>query len=224
MLPSSTSQSSSRGRLSYHLTTPPPGHQRNRIACSRCRKKKVKCTGGPKDNPTGPCQRCVADRRECEYVPLSNNESGGGELSWTPNLDPESYAQSHGAFPTTSHSSNPAYVQPHTGYGSQSFGLPSEANSGHRRSSQLIPAGPSSTSQYGMPAADGTTPGNLMPSGSHFGSYPSANQAAMPYYGSSYYAQPADSTYYSAWPQSSQPIYGECACSTRQCMCGLRKN
>ncbi|KAJ7855019.1 hypothetical protein B0H14DRAFT_2579611 [Mycena olivaceomarginata] len=94
MLPGNHKPSHKPG--SYPVTTPPPGHQRNRIACSNCRKRKVK-----EKYPTSPCERCSKEGTTCEYVAISNNEgmSSGNDISWAEPLDPESYARSQGAFP-----------------------------------------------------------------------------------------------------------------------------
>ncbi|KAJ7158394.1 hypothetical protein C8R43DRAFT_948691 [Mycena crocata] len=86
---------------------PGPGHQRNRIACSNCRGRKVKCP--TKDTQT-PCERCVKNRLTCEYVALSNDErkiprassrpeSGPPAPRWVQPLDPESCARRKGMQP-----------------------------------------------------------------------------------------------------------------------------
>ncbi|KAJ7927509.1 hypothetical protein B0H13DRAFT_2265536 [Mycena leptocephala] len=62
---------------SLPATTLPP-HHRNRIACTNCRRRKVKvsvpipaCITGEKQ-PLSPCKRCVKEKLTCEYVAVSN--------------------------------------------------------------------------------------------------------------------------------------------------------
>ncbi|KAJ7889952.1 hypothetical protein B0H14DRAFT_3708751 [Mycena olivaceomarginata] len=150
MLPGNHKPSHKPG--SYPVTTPPPGHQRNRIACSNCRKRKVKCISKEK-YPTSPCERCSKEGTTCEYVAISNNEgmSSGNDISWAEPLDPESYARSQGAFPPAAPASRAPSMYP--GYGAYAPGYPNQTPPfrppEYSHSSQFIPAGPGSSFRPG---------------------------------------------------------------------------
>ncbi|KAJ7617085.1 hypothetical protein FB45DRAFT_872569 [Roridomyces roridus] len=88
----SDSDSSSTLSLSPGILPPPFPIQRKRahMACSNCRKRKVKCSninneGGGHE----PCERCLKRRLECEYVavadPLPPRSKTYGHGSWTRN-------------------------------------------------------------------------------------------------------------------------------------------
>ncbi|KAJ7185527.1 hypothetical protein C8R46DRAFT_381289 [Mycena filopes] len=68
------------------------GHQRNRAACSLCRRRKVKCsaTNSPSNSP---CERCVKEGATCEYLAPSSSDSEIKSRSprWVEPLRPESY-------------------------------------------------------------------------------------------------------------------------------------
>ncbi|KAJ6588812.1 hypothetical protein B0H19DRAFT_219914 [Mycena capillaripes] len=90
----------------WSSSSPPTRHQRNRIACTGCRKRKVKCTA-PEKYPSSPCARCVKENKTCEYVTVSDdNEISASRPSppppvpvWLEPLGPESYAPRKGVFP-----------------------------------------------------------------------------------------------------------------------------
>ncbi|KAJ6586477.1 hypothetical protein DFH09DRAFT_1143484, partial [Mycena vulgaris] len=52
------------------LQGPPLARRRTSIACSKCRKRKIKCTPSS-DGPHDPCARCLRGGFQCEYVAVS---------------------------------------------------------------------------------------------------------------------------------------------------------
>ncbi|KAJ6478571.1 hypothetical protein C8R47DRAFT_1198494 [Mycena vitilis] len=110
MFPNHNPTGSRGSSSSYPVKPPPPGHQRNRIACSNCRRRKVKCVTKEKQ-PRSPCERCLREGTTCEYIPASPTEerSSPPPTTWAEPLDPGSYARSQGV------SAPPASSQP-TGY------------------------------------------------------------------------------------------------------------
>ncbi|KAJ7270765.1 hypothetical protein B0H12DRAFT_779870 [Mycena haematopus] len=202
---------------SYPVITPPPGHQRNRIACTNCRKKKIKCITAKK-NPTSPCERCSKEGIECEYVAISTNEGTSStqrpDILWVEPLDPESYARSQGAFPS------PPVSHPHTMYAG------SFTHTAGPPAGQIPPISPprySSSSQYFQPPGSSFQPGMPRMPGNQ---PPAAVNAAYPgtipppvYYGVS---EPANLTSPWSQPQTQLP-YDGCFCRTSQCTCGRRR-
>ncbi|KAJ7073306.1 hypothetical protein B0H15DRAFT_1027513 [Mycena belliarum] len=58
------------------LQTPILMRRRAPIACSKCRKRKIKCepSSSSSDAPDGPCTRCLSRGFRCEYIPVSEQE------------------------------------------------------------------------------------------------------------------------------------------------------
>ncbi|KAJ7737431.1 hypothetical protein DFH07DRAFT_779344 [Mycena maculata] len=90
------------------VTTPPPAHQRNCMACIACRIRKITCVTNKKQ-PQYPCERCTKEGVTCEYVPVPTEEPfvQGNYKSPDPTflqpLNPESFTQDSaaaGIFPT----------------------------------------------------------------------------------------------------------------------------
>ncbi|KAJ6586483.1 hypothetical protein DFH09DRAFT_1359788 [Mycena vulgaris] len=52
------------------LQGPPLARRRTSIACSKCRKRKIKCTPSG-DGPHDPCARCLRRGLQCKYVAVS---------------------------------------------------------------------------------------------------------------------------------------------------------
>ncbi|KAJ7938327.1 hypothetical protein B0H13DRAFT_2572206 [Mycena leptocephala] len=176
MLPGNHNRSH-KSSSSFPVTTPPPGHQRNRIACLNCRKRKVKCVTNTRD----PCERCSREGWTCEYVAASNNEEmSTPSTRWVPPLDPESYARNQGIFPPPPQAQAPRAPSGYTGYGAQSAGPPGShmapvnqqgySQHGYSHPSQFIPPGSSFQPGY---------PGNQPPAAAnpaYFGTNPSPVQ------------------------------------------------
>ncbi|KAK7050747.1 hypothetical protein R3P38DRAFT_2503291 [Favolaschia claudopus] len=78
------------------------------IACTNCRKRKVRCLT-PEDPPSSPCDRCIKKGLKCEYVTISNQRD---EASTNKSAPVESES-------SRSHSSSPP-VGAHRRGGSQS--------------------------------------------------------------------------------------------------------
>ncbi|KAJ6463396.1 hypothetical protein C8R45DRAFT_519088 [Mycena sanguinolenta] len=199
----------------YPVITPAPGHQRNRIACTNCRKKKIKCMTEKKNpSPTTPCERCSKEGLKCEYVAISNNEGSSSrpDILWVEPLDPESYARSQRAFSPPPASHNPAM---HPGYPAQPAGPPSGQFTphGYSSSSQYFPPAPGSGFHPGMPRM----PGNQPPAAVN-AAYPGTNPPPN-YYGGS---APGNFAYSWSQPQV-HSSYDGCICPTAQCMCGRRR-
>ncbi|KAJ7240441.1 hypothetical protein C8J57DRAFT_1478094 [Mycena rebaudengoi] len=120
-----------RGASSSTSTTPAPGHRRGRIACSNCRKRKMKCITTEK-YPRSPCERCTKEGTRCEYIAVTNDEetssppssptsgrsnsyaeSASNVPKWVEPMDPESYARRKGMRPPPNspptHQNPPAY-------------------------------------------------------------------------------------------------------------------
>ncbi|KAJ7166385.1 hypothetical protein C8R43DRAFT_1121955 [Mycena crocata] len=163
---------------SYPVITPPPGHQRNRIACTNCRRCKVKCLSTGK-RPPSPCERCVKEGATCEYAAASPDEEGGRQgfigghsptPQWVEPLNPESYARNHGM---SSAPTAPQAPSMYPGYGGQSAGqannsLPPSHSRGYSHSSQIS-----------QPGFGGQLPGGIP--GSQF--QPPVPSAYAPYMG-----------------------------------------
>ncbi|KAJ7073314.1 hypothetical protein B0H15DRAFT_957299 [Mycena belliarum] len=58
------------------LRTPILMRRRAPIACSKCRKRKIKCepSSSSSDAPDGPCARCLSRGFRCEYISVSEQE------------------------------------------------------------------------------------------------------------------------------------------------------
>ncbi|KAJ7097644.1 hypothetical protein C8R44DRAFT_748359 [Mycena epipterygia] len=89
------------------LVVPSPGHRRCRIACSNCRKRKIKCIAGEKNKKNRlPCKRCSQQGCPCEYVSVSEEEASSPEPTtpengpkWLQPLVPESYDRKQSSRP-----------------------------------------------------------------------------------------------------------------------------
>ncbi|KAJ7126071.1 hypothetical protein C8R44DRAFT_119636 [Mycena epipterygia] len=211
---------------SFPVTSPPPGHQRNRIACSNCRRRKVKCIITEK-KPRSSCERCAKDGATCEYVAVAGDEetshsrSSGSDhaapptLGWVEPLDPESYARSKGVFPPAT---APQVPSMYAGYGAQAAGPPGYPQGPYQQyeypRSQFVP--PSSGGRGSLPGNQfppANTPypntpyPDLGPGGSriHYGPFPGPANTVYPW------TQPQ--------PRSRD---GGCICTTPQCACGRR--
>ncbi|KAJ7059760.1 hypothetical protein C8F01DRAFT_1254671 [Mycena amicta] len=90
-----------------------PKHNRAYIACTHCRKRKIKCLTNDADN--APCQRCVRRQLQCVYVPVAEDEAVY-ETDHSP-TSPYFSAPAQAAAPHQSYpSGNPAsYHQPPSG-------------------------------------------------------------------------------------------------------------
>ncbi|CAK5277897.1 unnamed protein product [Mycena citricolor] len=62
--------------------------QRVALACTRCRKRKIRCIT---PNANTPCQRCERSSLTCEYVPIESNPR---PIRWQPPTTPEDYPAS----------------------------------------------------------------------------------------------------------------------------------
>ncbi|KAJ7266917.1 hypothetical protein B0H12DRAFT_139805 [Mycena haematopus] len=172
-------------------TTPRPGHQRNRIACLNCRKKKVKCTTAGKQ-PQSPCERCVKEDATCQYVAISNDEESNFRSSqgppapiWVEPLSPESYAQSKDVFPR-----QPQVPQTHPGhqYHPPTTGPPwgqTVPPSGNPHSGYPYPAlnstGPSRPGTEFSPATTPLYLANSAPPYVHYGPFPGPANTVYPW-------------------------------------------
>ncbi|KAF7324669.1 hypothetical protein MKEN_00508400 [Mycena kentingensis (nom. inval.)] len=79
---------------------PPPNHKRCRIACIRCRRRKIKCAvnfnnGG---QPHPPCKRCADRGLACQFIPVADTDDAsyatlGPDVGhrWIDPLIPESF-------------------------------------------------------------------------------------------------------------------------------------
>ncbi|KIK68620.1 hypothetical protein GYMLUDRAFT_68476 [Collybiopsis luxurians FD-317 M1] len=178
--PSSSTNSSS--------STKKAGHQRNPMACTNCRARKIKCDSN-KRYPDHPCVRCVNRKLVCEYVAIAH----------APSTDTRSRSGSFGSamYPSSSiHDSNgkahaastmaarysPISATFHSRssrsdlYGSNSYESPpyASSNSSYSDSPGLESHIPSSVyGSYG--SSNGTFGEPLMHTGSHLGhtSHPS---------------------------------------------------
>ncbi|KAJ7512634.1 hypothetical protein B0H11DRAFT_1946606 [Mycena galericulata] len=232
MLPNTNRSSSS-----VPVATPPPGHQRNRIACVNCRKRKIKCITDKKQ-PRSACERCTREGAICEYIAAPSEDEispsqssfalGSGSVPpvprWVEPLDPESYARNKGAFPSPPAPQGQGPSSMYSGYGGQAAAPPGnypmtpfqQQQHGHPYSSQLNPT------MLSNPAHN--IPGNRYPAGGN-SPYPGINDAANinVHYGP--FPGPAGTVY--PWsqprPQAAANSYnGGCTCTTAQCFCGRR--
>ncbi|KAF7318904.1 Zn(2)-C6 fungal-type domain-containing protein [Mycena chlorophos] len=193
----SNQPSSSSSNHPYSTRPPPPGHQRNRIACSNCRRRKIKCPYSEK-HPTQPCARCVKDGLECEYVAIYSNEDGQSAAPrWVEPLDPESYARANAS-----------------GRGAPAMQTPPNFNA----AAAYNPADPYQQ-YYSVPGSGQGFPGSATP-GSGSGYSQGAGQGQGQHRGVHYghYPGPANTVY----PWMLEPPTG-CICgSPGQCVCGRR--
>ncbi|KAJ6588811.1 hypothetical protein B0H19DRAFT_1302338 [Mycena capillaripes] len=187
MLPNYNHNHNPNNSSSFPITTPPPGHKRNRIACGNCRKRKVKCTT-TKKQPHAPCERCVKENVTCEYVAISDDERSISSPAppvprWVQPLSPESYAQSKDIFPRPP---QPQAPNMYTGYGAQAAGPPG----------QMAPFPQPAQSQYS--GADLYSNGPSIP-GNRFPTATAPPYPAPPY--------PASHIHYGQFPGPANTVY-----------------
>ncbi|KAJ6536908.1 hypothetical protein B0H19DRAFT_1079308 [Mycena capillaripes] len=63
-----------------HATPPFLTRRRVIIACTHCRKRKIRCLTA-EDPPLHPCDRCTAKGRKCEYITITNQKAGSRKNS-----------------------------------------------------------------------------------------------------------------------------------------------
>ncbi|KAJ7792402.1 hypothetical protein B0H14DRAFT_3160250 [Mycena olivaceomarginata] len=178
----------SRGQKSSPspVTSTPPGHSRNRIACKNCRKRKLKCITTEK-HPRLPCERCVKENATCEYAAVSNDEESSSRASpaprWVEPLDPESYARSKGIFPA------PQVPQMHNGY---------------QHNAQTT--NPSGSEPPPFPQSGGSYPGNLYRAFNSTGRSTPGNQSP-PVGAPRYFPPSAPHIHYGPFPGPANTVY-----------------
>ncbi|KAJ7634741.1 hypothetical protein FB45DRAFT_473287 [Roridomyces roridus] len=191
---------------------PPPGHSRNRIACVNCRRRKIKCITDKK-NPNYPCQRCVKEGANCEYIAATSDDERASPQPdstrpttvWVEPLDPESYARRNNASGPPSQSGTSAA---HPGL---PVTPPFQYEQGYGQSDSYLQA--QFTNNFNMPA-------NFL--GSQYPPPPS-NVAPNVHYGP--FPGPAGTVY--PWTQhqhrSPSAYTGGCSCHpAAPCVCGRR--
>ncbi|KAJ7064894.1 hypothetical protein C8F01DRAFT_779578 [Mycena amicta] len=186
----------------YSTRQPPPGHQRNRIACTNCRKRKIKCPSSQK-YPTQPCARCVKEGLDCEYAAVINEddsslgEQGPPAPRWVEPLDPESYARGahrNRSVPTAL----PPMPQgggstPPAGHDSYRAPIAGSSQYAHSAGWNGYNQPPPPDARYATPAAN-----------VHYGPFPG----------------PANTVYPWSQPWAGQYNNGGCVCASQPCVCG----
>ncbi|KAF9066780.1 hypothetical protein BDP27DRAFT_1330045 [Rhodocollybia butyracea] len=243
MMPSR--QQSPTSSTTSNSSTKKAGHQRNPMACTNCRARKIKCDSN-KRYPDNPCVRCVARKLTCEYVAIAH----------TPSSDTRSRSGSFSSYPSsTLHDSN-GKSHPPTNPSARYSPLSSSLHSRSSRSEHY----PLDTSHYSSSNSSYSDSPRLENnvSSSYYGTYnsPAANFGdpmalpglnQVPHYPSNYrsstpqydgYASgmpgvlPDQGHYYNRDPSytewhthASQGQYcaGECLCPGMQCTCGNRR-
>ncbi|KAJ7635240.1 hypothetical protein FB45DRAFT_911092 [Roridomyces roridus] len=118
----SDSDSSSSPSPSPGVLSPPFTIQRKRayMACSNCRRRKIKCSNINDENGHEPCERCLKRRLECEYVavtdpppPRSPKTHGHGSSTKTNSTRPPCESP---AFHTSGSMRLQSYPDPHLSY------------------------------------------------------------------------------------------------------------
>ncbi|KAJ7710460.1 hypothetical protein B0H17DRAFT_1123607 [Mycena rosella] len=104
--------------------------RRSILACSNCRKRKIKCIT-TEQPPRNPCARCTKKNLPCEYVGAAEPEYHSGERPQTPDADRGNsrthfasaprptpmYSAGRGAAPPLPYTGPPAMVMTPTGWG-----------------------------------------------------------------------------------------------------------
>ncbi|KAJ7662447.1 hypothetical protein B0H17DRAFT_318555 [Mycena rosella] len=93
-----------------------PPHRRKPIACSNCRKRKIKCTPSNPSHDLEPCSRCLRRGFRCEYMTVSQ-QTISEELEQTSPGGSQSRTGPHQTFEPPSHEEYPPLCEP--------FGAPS---------------------------------------------------------------------------------------------------
>ncbi|KAJ4490262.1 hypothetical protein J3R30DRAFT_3693827 [Lentinula aciculospora] len=174
------------------------GHQRNPMACTNCRARKIKCDSN-KRYPDHPCQRCVNRKLVCEYVAIAHAPSNDTRS--------RSGSFSSAVYPSPLlHDSNPkshANISPHmqTRYSPLSTSLHSRSSSRSDSYALSFDAAqyPSSNSSYSDSSSgvDSHLPSplygyygssdnfgdSIMHAGSHMGQMPNIAMSSTPQYG-----------------------------------------
>ncbi|KZT13161.1 uncharacterized protein LAESUDRAFT_32360 [Laetiporus sulphureus 93-53] len=115
---SSPSQSRERGPYEQTLLTPVVRSKRTPIACTECRRRQVKCTGG-----TPQCERCEKKGVKCEYIPIQQQKLAAAAAASAQQVSAGITLSAYPASPTSrsmsttpSPSQHPSQMFPGTGY------------------------------------------------------------------------------------------------------------
>ncbi|KAJ3992113.1 hypothetical protein F5050DRAFT_1811820 [Lentinula boryana] len=180
-------------------STKKAGHQRNPMACTNCRARKIKCDSN-KRYPDHPCQRCVNRKLVCEYVaiahaPPNDTRSRSGSFSSAVYPSPllhDSNGKPHAAtnsphmqaryspLSTSLHSRSSSRSDPYV-HSFDAAQYPS-SNSSYSDSSSGMDSHLSSP-LYGFYGPSENFGDSMMHSGSHMGHMPNIAMSSTPQYG-----------------------------------------
>ncbi|KAJ7032211.1 hypothetical protein C8F04DRAFT_1185267 [Mycena alexandri] len=123
--------------------------RRTLIACSNCRRRKLRCIPAEQQPPNGPCTRCLKRGLQCEYV--ATTESNSPHTPEYPSSDiPESQAMPRPSPPDSSYGRGAAPPLPYT--------LPPPRNNAPRYSSGRYPDLSTTPQHPNYPAAGPSMP------------------------------------------------------------------
>ncbi|CAK5281283.1 unnamed protein product [Mycena citricolor] len=153
---------------------PNPGHQRNRIACTNCRRRKLKCAPTDKELRQ-PCERCAREGATCDFVTIPRDDPAPTrEPIWTQPLDPASF--SRGAQESWNHEPNQQQPSP---YG---------ANMNQQQ--QQYPYYPAQGANHNSPYVQREPASNFTPNDApriHYGQFPGPANTVYPWTAHQYY-------------------------------------